>query len=297
VLLALAVGHPGISRAAHHSVRRAAHGQTVVKRVVHTAVKRVAHRVVKHVATPVSRDPAGACVEAVAGAERTHAIPGQLLAAISRVESGRRDRATGVVRPWPWTVNVNGQSFYYADKAQAVAAVRIMQADGVHSIDVGCGQINLMYHPDAFPNLETAFDPEANAKFAAHFLRALYVQTGDWHRAAAMYHSATPELGAAYLRKVLAVLPGGRDLPGDADTVMASRAHGWGASAMRTSVLGDAASQLSNSPWTPKVSTLQMAWALPHETGAARLRPVIYRRPRVRVKHHPVKRTKLAASW
>ena len=54
-----------------------------------------------------------------------------------------------------------------------MAAVRAMQANGVRSIDVGCGQINLMYHPDAFPNLELAFDPQANAAYAARFLKAL----------------------------------------------------------------------------------------------------------------------------
>ena len=110
-------------------------------------------------------------------------IPAHLLAAISRVESGRRDPATGAVHPWPWTVNAEGQGFFYDTKAEAVAAVRAMQARGIRSIDVGCGQINLMHHPDAFPNLELAFDPQANAAYAARFLKELFAQTGDWTKA------------------------------------------------------------------------------------------------------------------
>ena len=113
------------------------------------------------------------CRSAVAAAERGSGIPAHLLAAISRVESGRRDPATGAVHPWPWTVNAEGQGVFYDTKAEAVAAVRAMQASGVRSIDVGCGQINLMHHPDAFPNLELAFDPQANAAYAAQFLKAL----------------------------------------------------------------------------------------------------------------------------
>ncbi len=147
------------------------------------------------------------CRSAVAAAERAAGIPAHLLAAINRVESGRRDPVTGAIHPWPWTVNTGGEGNFYDTKVQAIAAVRALQARGVQSIDVGCGQINLMHHPNAFPNLEVAFDPVANASYAARFLRELFVQTGDWTRAAALYHSATPELGAEYRQRVLAVLP------------------------------------------------------------------------------------------
>lgn len=147
------------------------------------------------------------CRAAVASAERTNGIPAQLLAAISRVESGRRDPLTGEMHPWPWTVNAEGQGFFYETKAEAISAVRAMQARGVQSIDVGCGQISLMYHPNAFPSLDAAFDPQANATYAAQFLKSLFSQTGDWNKAAAMYHSATPEIGAEYQQRVLAVWP------------------------------------------------------------------------------------------
>ena len=147
------------------------------------------------------------CRAAVAAAERTGGIPPHLLAAISRVESGRRDPVTGDWHPWPWTINAEGQGAFYDTKAQAIAAVRALQASGVRSIDVGCAQINLMHHPDAFPNLEVAFDPQANETYAAQFLKELYGQTGDWTKAAATYHSATPDLAADYARKVMAVLP------------------------------------------------------------------------------------------
>src|SRR5579871_2017955 len=156
---------------------------------------------------PPPTDPGGVCRPAVALAEQAHGIPARLLAAISRVESGRRDPVTGDWRPWPWTVNAEGQGSFYENKAQAIAAVREMQARGIRSIDVGCAQVNLMHHPDAFASLEQAFDPQANAEYAGRFLAQLFGQTGNWNKAAAMYHSATPELGAEYQKKVMAVWP------------------------------------------------------------------------------------------
>jgi hypothetical protein len=147
------------------------------------------------------------CRAAVAAAEKATGVPAHLLAAISRVESGRRDASTGAVHPWPWTVNAEGQGYFYDTKAQAIAAVRAMQADGIRSIDVGCGQVNLMHHPTAFPNLEAAFDPQANTDYAARFLKGLFEQTGDWNKATGLYHSATPELADDYRQKVLAIWP------------------------------------------------------------------------------------------
>jgi hypothetical protein len=112
-----------------------------------------------------------------------------------------------VVHPWPWTINAEGEGHYYATKAEAVAAARAMQARGVRSMDVGCMQVNLMHHPNAFTSLDQAFDPRTNAAYAARFLNQLFAQTGDWAKATANYHSATPDIGASYERKVAMVLP------------------------------------------------------------------------------------------
>ena len=144
---------------------------------------------------------APACTQAVAAAEQENAIPAGLLSAIARVESGRRDAATGAVTPWPWTINADGEGQFFPTKAQAIQFVRGSTAK---DIDVGCMQISLLHHPHAFQSLEQAFDPTANAQYAASYLRQLYLQTNDWTRAAALYHSATPALAADYRQKVLA---------------------------------------------------------------------------------------------
>ncbi|MGI4956296.1 MAG: lytic transglycosylase domain-containing protein [Janthinobacterium lividum] len=143
------------------------------------------------------------CQAATAAAERGTGVPDQLLGAISRVETGRTDPQTDVVRAWPWTINAQGIGHFYASKAEAVMAARSFQNSGIRSIDVGCMQINLMFHPDGFASLEQAFDPATNAIYAARFLTDLFHQTGSWPHAAAAYHSQTPNLGSDYQRKVL----------------------------------------------------------------------------------------------
>jgi hypothetical protein len=157
--------------------------------------------------SPTALSPGEQCRSAIAAAERGHRVPPQLLAAIGRVESGRRDPGTGVWGAWPWTINAEGQGSYFESKAEAIQAVQTLQARGVRSIDVGCMQVNLMHHPTAFPNLDMAFEPAVNADYAARFLVELHDQTGDWNKATADYHSANPDEGGPYAAKVAAIWP------------------------------------------------------------------------------------------
>ena len=149
------------------------------------------------------------CEAAIAAAERGAALPPGLLAAIADRESGRPEWAGGGRTPWPWTINAEGRGRFFPSKEDAIQAVRDLSMRGVRSIDVGCLQVNLLYHPHAFASLAEAFDPAANAAYAARYLTALFAETGDWLAAAAAYHSHTPALGAPYRRAVLALWAGG----------------------------------------------------------------------------------------
>jgi hypothetical protein len=144
------------------------------------------------------------CRAAIAQAERERGLPPRLLAAIGRVESGRRDPRTGTTHPWPWAINAEGRGSFFPDKAAAIAAVRALQAEGVRSIDIGCLQINLRHHPQAFASLEEAFDPMANARYGARFLAELQAARGDWMQAAGSYHSQTPGFAEPYRARVAA---------------------------------------------------------------------------------------------
>jgi len=146
--------------------------------------------------------PADLCAEAVRAAEARHSLPSGLLFAISQVESGRPDAAKRRLEPWPWTVQAEDKSFYFDSKAEAVQWVRDAMARGVDSIDTGCLQVNLFFHPRAFATLDDAFDPRHNADYAARFLLQLYASTGDWRKATGFYHSQTTMLAIPYEDRV-----------------------------------------------------------------------------------------------
>jgi hypothetical protein len=168
------------------------------------------HKAAQPAASPrLPATPYDECETAISKAERAAKVPTQILGAISRVESGRPDpQSGGRVRPWPWTIDVEGQGQSFSTKEEAIAAVQAAQERGVRSIDVGCMQVNLQQHADAFANLDAAFDPATNAAYGARFLTTLYNQMKSWPLAIAGYHSQTPELGLPYQQRVLASVPG-----------------------------------------------------------------------------------------
>ncbi len=142
------------------------------------------------------------CVSSLVQAATRHGVPPDLMLAIGHAESG-----------WnAFAVNSAGDSHFPETAAAAVALVQDEQARGVVSIDVGCGQINLRWHEDAFGDLVEAFDPKSNAEYAAGFLAELKAAHGNWPTAVAHYHSNDPEAQQAYLERVtqrLAVLQDG----------------------------------------------------------------------------------------
>lgn len=157
-------------------------------------------------ASDLAADPEEAwrlCAENTLDIEKSRALPPFLLTAMSKVESGRWHQASGEIMAWPWTVTSEEGGKYLPSKAAAVREVRRLQAQGIVSIDVGCMQINLLYHPEAFEDLEAALDPARNIAYAASFLTSLHRKQRSWTGAISRYHSATPEFSGSYRLKVL----------------------------------------------------------------------------------------------
>jgi hypothetical protein len=199
------------------------------------------------------------CRSAALMLEQSAGLPPGLLLAIGQVESGRLDPATGRVDPWPWTANHADEGRYFASAQEAIAWVAAQQASGNRSIDVGCFQVNLQYHPDAFASLAEAFEPAANARYAAGLLNRLHERSGNWQTAAALYHSADPLEGQWYGSRVVAAWTEGdrfldfrlTDPPRPADPVVVRLATG--ASVVRVVVPAWASAQAGQqeSAWRP----------------------------------------------
>jgi len=144
------------------------------------------------------------CVAQTREQERKRRIPEHLLTAISHVESGRWSPLHKANVAWPWTVTSGGAGRFFDSKQEAMAEVEFLMTEGVRNIDVGCMQINLHYHADAFDTLSDAFDPAQNTAYAASFLSKLKTSSNSWMDAAGTYHSSTPDKKAYYQSKVRA---------------------------------------------------------------------------------------------
>ena len=143
------------------------------------------------------------CTSALRRSEQRYHLPPALLQSIAKVESGRPITSPGDIRPWPWTIDADGNGLYFDSKIAAVAWIRDHAAS--HSfVDVGCMQVDLHYHPDAFASIDGAFDPEANADYAARLLVELHSSEagGSWDAAVGLYHSHSALLAAEYRDRV-----------------------------------------------------------------------------------------------
>lgn len=163
------------------------------------------------------------CDRAARQAAMAHAVPVQVMLAIARVETGRQ--FDGALTPWPWAVQHAGQSYWFDTLPEAEAFVRALRETDQTNIDLGCFQLNLQWHGDAFSDIEAMLDPMRNADYAARFLVEKHAERGNWVDAVAAYHSATPDLARLYLEKVEAVLRQLAETPDVAlpETVIASR--------------------------------------------------------------------------
>jgi len=129
-------------------------------------------------------------------------IPPAVLYAVALQESGIR--RSGRLVPWPWTLNVAGQSHRYATRADACTGLQqaLRAAPGTR-IDVGLGQINLGYQKQRYARPCDLLDPYDNLRIAAEILQEQYVPGEDWLLAIGRYHRpAGGEPAARYRRSV-----------------------------------------------------------------------------------------------
>jgi hypothetical protein len=137
------------------------------------------------------------CIAEILEAQSRYGIPDNLLLAIGIQEAGRYgDRGLTV---WPWAVNAEGKGAFFATQGDLLAWVKGKQAQGMQSIDVGCMQVNQLWHGRGFASLEEAVTPRANVDYAARYLLGLYREEGDWWQAAGRYHSSTQKFKDIYL--------------------------------------------------------------------------------------------------
>lgn len=154
-------------------------------------------------AAAMQTDETRACDNAAQTAALKYGVPPEIMLSIVRVESGRGEGKM----PWPWTINSDGKSYWFETRKAAIEFADEKLAAGSNNFDIGCFQINLRWHSDAFVSLEDALDPSANADYAAQFLNSLFQSEGDWKSAVAAYHSRSAELAKTYIARSKRPIP------------------------------------------------------------------------------------------
>ena len=129
-------------------------------------------------------------------------IPSTVLYAVALQESGVR--RNGRIVPWPWSLNVAGQSHRYATRADACAGLQqAIRATPHTRIDAGLGQINLGYHQQRYSTACDLLDPYRNLAIAAEILHEQHTPGEDWLLAIGRYHRpAGGEPAARYRHSV-----------------------------------------------------------------------------------------------
>ncbi len=141
------------------------------------------------------------CFSAIHRVGQQFSVPEDLLVGVALTETGTKS-ANGNREPWPWSANVEGKGYRFNSRAEAISFVEKQRRAGIRSIDVGCMQVNLRWHGQAFSSVAQAFDPETNVAYAAGLLADEHSATGDWSTAAGRYHSYNPNLSVGYKRVV-----------------------------------------------------------------------------------------------
>lgn len=146
-----------------------------------------------------------------------YGIPARLFYAVALTES-RWTTSSGRALPWPWSLNVAGQSLRFPTRKAAWQALRTFLDQGKRRIDIGLMQINWGYHAKQLGDPWRALDPYHNLRIGAQILLDEYRRSSDWLEAAGRYHNpgSSPKqqrLAAAYRQRVLTMMQRIEDEP------------------------------------------------------------------------------------
>ena len=147
------------------------------------------------------------CEIVASEAEKAFGLPDGILVSIARAESGRKMQ-DGLYEAWPWTINDKGKGLFFDKRDKAVRYIKKQAELNNTAIDIGCMQISVKWHGQAFSSKESMLDPHTNIAYAAIFLEELYQTHGDWELAIKHYHSADSEKNIPYLQKVNSIWKG-----------------------------------------------------------------------------------------
>jgi len=132
-----------------------------------------------------------------------YGIPARLFYAVALTESGQSSLSQKQWRPWPWTLNINGQGHYYPSRQAAWTKLQQALKDKQTAVDVGLMQIAWRYHRQALGSAWQALEPLHNLRVGAGILKRCYARMTDWWQSLGCYHAPNdPDRARKYRERV-----------------------------------------------------------------------------------------------
>lgn len=135
-------------------------------------------------------------------AEKTN-VPVDVLFALAATETDTL-LDNGKVLPWPYSINLNGNSEYFSTSTEMLARASDLVEQGVIHFDCGLFQVNWKWNGRHRANsLEEACNPSSNGVIASAIIKGFFASTGDWAEAAGKYHNPANRNGASDTYKAI----------------------------------------------------------------------------------------------
>jgi Transglycosylase SLT domain len=139
------------------------------------------------------------CERHLSAASKAEGVPVGLLYAVALAETGSSGRLS------PYALNIEGEPFVASTRREALVVFEAARKNEKVLIDLGCMQINYLYHRKKFRAASDMLDPRLNVNYAAKLLKTLRIRHGSWMEAVARYH-ASPRNKVAQHRYVCRVI-------------------------------------------------------------------------------------------
>lgn len=92
---------------------------------------------------------------------------------------------------WPWTLNIEGKGYFFADKAELLDFLQKNKITWRHSFDAGSMQVNSQWGYKFDWDINKMLDLKRNMDFACWYLAENLEQYGDSWKAISKYHTPT----------------------------------------------------------------------------------------------------------
>lgn len=124
-------------------------------------------------------------------------VPVEVLFALASTETDTL-LDNGKILPWPYSINLNGTSEYFATSAGMLARARELIGQHIIHFDCGLFQVNWKWNGRyRAKNISEACLPKSNGRIASDIIKEYFAKTGSWVESAGKYHNPSNKNGAA----------------------------------------------------------------------------------------------------